>query len=405
METILLRLPARADGALQWALIDAGGAPRALHQGGAQELAAQAQGRRLLALAPGEQVLLTGVEIPSRSQRQLRRAVPYALEDELAQDVDELFFALGPRTGGRTPVAVVERGRMQAWVEGFQAWGLRPQALLPECLRLPLEPGRWTVLCEGERCLVRTGVTDGFYAERAWLAELLAAALQALEEETRPQGIALWSDGEAPPPGLDGLAVPVEVKAEGVRALEVLAATRERPPLDLLQEEFSQREALSRHLRPWRAVAVLAGLALLLAMLNRGLEIHRLSAEVKGLNEAITAVYREAFPEARRIVDPRVQMEQQLRSLKGAGESGQGGFLRLLDVVSAELAGSPNLQVTGLSYRDGRLDLSLSAPSAQSLDELRQRLAAKPGLQAELQSVSTEGETASGQLRLTRSTA
>lgn len=401
MQTLLLRLRTHDDEAQEWAVLEADGTVLSLQRGGLAELAPQAAGRRLCVLAPAEDVLVTQARIPSRSTRQLLKALPYALEDELAQDIDELHFAAGQRQGELTPVAVVDRGLLRSWLDRLRAAGLRPQTLLPELLSLPLEADAWAVLVEGDRALVRTGPLAGFATSTDLLADLLPPSLDGLDEAEHPRVVHLWTVEGGGAPNLEGLAIPVERETVPASGLTLLA--RGHPGargLNLLQGEFSPREDLSRNLRPWYAVAGLALAVVLVAFLLRSVELFQLDRAQNELNQAIDQLYRTTFPDARRIVDPRVQMEQQLRTLRGGQSQAASPFLTLLDEVSAQLAAQTQIQIRSLSFRSGRLDLTLAGPSPQALDTLRQRLAERPGLQAELQSVTTEGDLASGQLRV-----
>ena len=52
--------------------------------------------------------------------------MPYALEEQLADDIDDLHFAIGKRPSGlrRTPVAVITRSLMDQWLTGVKSNGL-----------------------------------------------------------------------------------------------------------------------------------------------------------------------------------------------------------------------------------------------------------------------------------------
>jgi general secretion pathway protein L len=115
--------------------------------------------RRLIVLVPGAEVRLAAVSVPARQPAKVLQAAPYALEDQLAEDVETLHFALGPRQpDGQWPVAVTSRARMNEWLKPFQERGLKPDAILPETLCLPAtEPGRWSALAEPDQITVRTG--------------------------------------------------------------------------------------------------------------------------------------------------------------------------------------------------------------------------------------------------------
>ncbi len=68
------------------------------------------QDRRVVILLPVEQLYLGLVAVQTKNRKQLEKAIPYALEDDLTQDIEDLHFALGKRTENREiPVAVISK--------------------------------------------------------------------------------------------------------------------------------------------------------------------------------------------------------------------------------------------------------------------------------------------------------
>src|SRR5579863_6538850 len=111
---LLIRLPRAPAENAAWLIADSRGA-----QDGPLSLAApRAAGRRVCLLVPGSDVLLTEPEVPVKAGARLAQLVPYALEEHLADDIEELHFALGKRSGDspRAPVAVVARSLLQEWL-------------------------------------------------------------------------------------------------------------------------------------------------------------------------------------------------------------------------------------------------------------------------------------------------
>lgn len=402
MQTMLLRLGSRDEA--EWAVLEgAPGTAITMDRGPLESAAAAAAGRRTLVLVPSDELLIRQVSIAARNQRQLLKAVPYALEDELADGIEGLHFALGKRGETGTPVAIVAQSRIEAWIERVQSIGIRPQGLIPDVLLIPFSPGQWSVLIEGEHALVRTGESAGFACEAWDLRDLLLASIEELPEEQRPSRLALHALGEHTPDlaGLD-LELEVEAVSEANRGLGVLAAGYQASlPLNLMQGRYSFRDEQRRAFRPWYAVAALLLAWITLLFVSRGFEYFTLKRQVTALTTQIEAVYREAFPEARRVVDPRAQMEQQLRALRGGAGANERDFLALLAETASLLTAQESVGITAVSYRGGRLDLTVTAPNPQVLDSLRQQISARPGVSAELQSVSASGDTASGQLRIT----
>src|SRR6202162_2135838 len=93
--TLLLRLPAPGQEDTEWLTIDEAGEPATARQRGPLSLAA-AVGRaaKVILIAPATQILLAEPELPPGSGARLARAVPFALEEQLTEDIDQLVLAL-----------------------------------------------------------------------------------------------------------------------------------------------------------------------------------------------------------------------------------------------------------------------------------------------------------------------
>ena len=112
-EVVFLRLhgPAAlaADTHAEWLTIDSSTLRHGNVQSGSLAQAAEAIGsRRATVLVPGADILLAEPVLPLKSSAKLAQVVPFALEEQLAADVEDLHFAVGKRDSRPgTPVAVV----------------------------------------------------------------------------------------------------------------------------------------------------------------------------------------------------------------------------------------------------------------------------------------------------------
>src|SRR5271169_4624706 len=133
-QLLLLRLPPPGQDETEWLTLDESGAPTPTRQRGPLSLAA-AVGRtgKVVVVAPSSQILLAEPELPPGSGAKIARAVPFALEEQLTEDVDQLSFAVGRRRpGGGTPVAVVSRAVLQGWLSALTGAGLDASAIYPD---------------------------------------------------------------------------------------------------------------------------------------------------------------------------------------------------------------------------------------------------------------------------------
>src|SRR5580704_10332049 len=133
-QTLLLRLPPPGQDETEWLLMDDDAEFATTRQRGSLTLAAAvSRSGKVVALAPAAQILLAEPELPPGSGVKLARAVPFALEELLTEDIDHLSFAIGRRrSGGGTPVAAVSRAVLQSWMSDLTAAGLEPSAIYPD---------------------------------------------------------------------------------------------------------------------------------------------------------------------------------------------------------------------------------------------------------------------------------
>lgn len=398
-ETLLIRLSEAPDEIVEYAVVDAGGRLLTQVQRGAPEtLAAQAAGRRTVLLVPGTDVSLFRVAVPTDNRQRMRRAVPYALEEQLADDVETLHFAVGSRgSDGRVDVAVAARERMDQWQAWCEAAGLEPATWHAETQLLPPADDAWIGLDDaaGDRLLLRGPDGSAYAIDRdSWPG--FGARLEA------PAQLRLLATGNGTDelPAVAGLTR--EAGAWAQHPLEHLAGGLGRSELiNLCQGDYSRQQQVGRLLRPWRAAAGLLAAALLLALVGQGLKLQRLEAREAELSARIEQLYRDTFPQAQRVVNARHQMEQQLLALRRAQGRDSLDFLGLLARSGEVFRAAEGVQLQGVSYRDGQLDVQLTARDLQSLDRLKQQLAAGGRLQVEIQSATAGGERrVEGRLRI-----
>lgn len=361
----------------------------AVQRGPLADLVGHAAGAQLLLIAPGEAVTLHRVPLPSQKRSTWARAVPYALEDQVAEDLETLHFAFSALADGAyLPVAVVAHDALRGWLNRCDQAGIAPVAVIPEPLLLPWRDGDWSVWLEPHRAVVRTGRWEGFAAERDLLELLLNQALVEASD-AKPQRLRVWGGS---PPTLAEADWELHREEGPTEPLQWLATVYQPTQvINLLQGVYSRQAHWGRWLRPWKAAAALAGVWLLIQGIAQVHEHWSLQRELATLRAEIEQAFKDAVPSATRIVNPRVQLETRLRELRPASTS-SGAFLELLSHGGQPLAGFPAVTLRGFSYRDGQLDLDLQGGDPAVLDQLRQQLNQQTGVQAEVRTTQREGQ-------------
>lgn len=389
-ERLLIRL--HADGQLSWLAQDAGGRVLSGTNAGAPPAATLARSQRIIVLVPSEHVVLLEADAVSTRRAQLAKAVPFALEDQLASPVEELHFAL-PDTiaGGRIAVAIVARATLRGWIDTLAQAGISADVMIPEALALAANAEKATLMIEPERALLRWSATHAVACDppalSQWLSLVAAPAAEVFDFRQAPRQ-----------------TLPITVSGYHERQLDALtflaAQLVREPELNLLQGEFA---ASHRHLplpQLWRRAALLAAAAVVLAIVYAAGDWLRLNRESDRLEDEQRAALRANLPELANVAgDPRQLMESALARMRG-GENGSG-LLALLDRIGPILAGTTRMSLKSVEYRNATLEIGLRAPDVPALDLVREQLT-NIGLHAEVTSANTSDKGVDGRLHISR---
>ncbi len=386
--TLLLREDSLEGDSWRWLRLDSTGQLQgSIHAGSLADAAGEAAGLRVVVLAPGKDCLLTRVNIPGRSRQKLLRAAPFALEEQLSDEVENLHFAVGvDMDEGEWPVAVINRAYMESLLEAFTDVGLDVQQVVPEMLAIPYAGNETSVLVENDVALVRTGSVAGYAVDSDNLGMLLA--LQKVDKDEQLPALHLYVRQDNLQPDTAGFMGETQVEAYSGDPLTVFAGGIDAKAINLLQGDYSRAGDWMRVLRPWRAAAALLVVGVLISNIVMGVDYYRLSRERDQLNAQIEETFRKALPETKRIVNPRVQMQQQLDSLQRRAGAG-GGFLSLLGLSGSVLKGMQGVEISAATFRAGRLDVDLTVANLQLLDQLKQALMQPGKLDVEIQTATT----------------
>jgi len=427
---LLLRLPRTPEEPATWLIASAAGAPLAATQSGPlAEAAAAAGGRRVCALVPGSDVLLAEPELPPRSGARLQQLVPYALEEQLADNIDELHFAIGRRAAdsNRTPVAVVGRTLMDEWLAALRGAGLQPDCLYADSELLPANPGQAVALLEEDTVFVRApgappvSLPIDALSEALAIAESAPRAAEGLPVTAAPPEATAADepDAGAAARGLilySGTAewqqhsAQVEEAHERFASLKVqllsdgpLALFAQQLPgtaaINLLQGSYAPRSARGAGLSAWRVAAVLLLALVALHVVGKAAELRVLKAKEHDVDTSIRDTFHRAMPAeaGTGTTDARRRMEQRLAALRNGG--GSSGLLGALQAVAQARGGSAGTSVQSLNFHDGLLELTLNAPDAASIDHLSQQLR-NGGWQADLIGGNTVGSAYQGRVQI-----
>lgn len=412
-ETLYIRLGSQAEETIHWLIaadepyeIIASGELSDANQ--LHELTEKASQRRVLGFVSGCDVSLKSLSVPAKSKKAQLAAVPYMLEDNLAQDVDDLFFAYANlptnEQGENCFVAVVDKNKMAQWLTWLDNANISCKALVPDFLALPLdvETSNGTAISVGEEVLLRQSQWQGVTVDES-LWEPVCASLypsSSIESESEIAPIklqaysALATSDKSP---IEVIAMPEELP------LALLAQHVSKQKFNLLQGEYQVKQKSNNNLMHWRWVAGIAVAVLLLNVTIKATQSYRLSDKIAAVDAQIIATYKKAFPKTKKV---RINtIKSQLKSkMVGIGNGAKNGaFLMMLEQLKPAFKAVPDLKPQTLKYDGKKQEIRIQAEAKdyQTFEKFGQ-LIEKSKMAVSQGSLNNKGDKVVGSLSITK---
>ena len=389
-------MPASPDApvreACRWVLRDPAGSVLRRGEG---PLAAMPRADSVQAVVPASMVLLAQVKVPSRNRRKMFQLLPYIVEEKLMYDPDSIHVAAGPQLpGGETVVAVIDKAWMKRVIGALQSAGLPPWKMWPETLMPAVPLGTWTVVWNGREGFVRTGMAsgqsvDGGNAEVPPLG-LLLAAKEAAEKGSAPRKINLQPAEGSDQPDLESWASQLGIKVEVSGAWDWSAAAYGMEKgVNLLQGEFAPARFEPDLRQRLRVPLILAGIIVALQLGGGLADWLMLNYEKRQLDADMQKTFRQAFPEAKVVVDAPLQMQRNLTELRHArGLSDPADFLPVLAKAAPVLSQPDTVTIQSMQYENGILRIDVQLRGSQTPEQMRGRFQSA-GMKADIEKVET----------------
>ena len=375
MEHLVIRL-SELRAAACWQAVDEHGALLPHRgKGELEQAAAMAEGRKVVLLVPAREVFRAHMELPARGRRAAVKGARYALEDQVAGDVEDMHFSFGPGSGNRLEVAAIDRGRLGDWLGRCSAAGLSPATAYGEGDALPGPPNASVALLEQDAVLVRNGGGQFVAAapeELPALADILCAGLA--DEDAAPFRLVihcepqLESAARQAMAGLDGREVELRLLESGVMAHMAAEALSGRG-VNLLQGEFRPRGKQRHSLRDL-ALTLLATALLYPACL--ALDGWRARNEHQAAAEAVETRLAGLMPDVAEREALRAEFPRRIAAADLSAATGSDDFLRL--VKALEDSGGEKARVLSLNYGNDAARVQLRAADMKTLEQTRRRM-------------------------------
>ena len=344
--------------------------------------------RSVSVLLPGSDVLLREVTIPEGAARQFSSMLPFIVEDDLAQDVDDLHIVILKKTNKTAQVAIVEHQKMVNWVEQLSEAGIQTKRFLPDVLALPFHQDGTTMVELNQQWLLRFSEYQGAIAESEWLPMLLEGLVTNSAKSLSDTEEAENEDVEGSKSYVLHRYSPCEINVANTKHIEeapelvmqLLAEGAFSSKVNLLSGKYRPQSSWRKHWRIWQKVILAFGLVTVAFVAQHITEVQKLEQHSIALRTESERIFRDVFPGKRKI--PTVSyLKSQMKNEEARLQGGSGGddLLAWMAELAPYLAKVPQVKLQSLKF-DGKRDelrLQASASDFPYFEKLTSELSAK----------------------------
>lgn len=366
-----------------------------------------AQAMECAILLPAEMMLYDRIQLPARSKRQALQALPFVVEEQLADDIEAVHLSVGERqAAGAWPVLAFNRNLMQQLFSLLVQYGVTPVSVIVDAEALALVSGELRIVLHGDRVLLRSeSMATAVEIENA---SLYLQMLEGSENYTRitivcepnnEQQRLLAQQWSTEFSALNEVVTSVNVIPDTLS--NYLFSSLQPGTINLLQGEYQLKRA-SVGLPWWQVVAAACVLALSGQVLLQASSGWYFNHKADRLVLAAENQYREWFPDAKKVTDPRKRLEGKLASSGNLADKDAFTFIfgKTVEALKAVSNGGV-MSIEQLRYEGKRseLELELKATSIEQLDKFKQALT-KAGLQADISSANASDAGILGRVKI-----
>jgi len=376
---------------------------------------------------PANAVLSSKVTLPGKQSRFIQQALPFAVEEQIAQDIEQVHLALGKKSKtSEHSVLSVDKALFRSFFEALVSEDVDfpLKAIHLDAETLPLASQALT-LCVSEKTILVKGKDErSISLLHANLIPYLDSLFLEPADESEEEGASSLS-------GEDVFGVKIYIELEQVEQAAMLIAQIEQypgvvveteqismsqfellcesyfrqnqAPINLCQSDFQVSSQSNGTWQKWRAVALIAGLGFLLQLgvfIGQGTYLEK---QADTIGQQALATYKKIVPNSSRVTVAKLaRIIKGKLNQKDTASNSDIGFLSLLGEAGYQFKNSKynaQLSFNSINYNEqrGELIMEMQAQSFEQLESLKKAIDGA-GLKAKISSAVQEKDYFRGRI-------
>lgn len=350
----------------QWrALVDDSAWEENYFNGDIEQLreAVQEESAPVCLLLPGEQAVVRSAPVENVDKKHLAKLLPYELEDQLIDSVDDLHFSFAAVEDDHVNLIYLGADSLTESLEELVSGSLDIQQIFPDYLLLQQQECAGVLLLEGEKVIAKFGMSNGFAIE----VNIAPIVLERLEEQLAFEEVSLnlVADDQDSLNILRSCLPDAWLNNENITINEregsywdVVDTSILSSSINMRSGNFARQLPFAKWWEAWKTSAYVAAASFVVAFVVTFGDYMVQKNEGKKIRSQIQQVYLQAVPNGR-----KGDEENRLKSLlkgKGSKSSEPTNLMQLLSGLSSSMNQQKDIKLSNFRYNGDQRELQVN---------------------------------------------
>lgn len=405
MENIFIRFYQKKD-LIEWVIPQK---DNILYHGTLKELAIECVNRYVIVLLPGSLVSYHQIELPNLSKDKLYKALPFALEDKLAEDISKLHFAVDVVSKGKNRIAVINIQIFKEYLDKLKQENINPDIIVSDdefIEQLAIQhKNKNIILIDKSSDLIHVASKDGSVLN--FSTDLLSNYLDILKSKEIFGDLDVeWilykcSLGEDLAKAISAqlnVITPEEISNDSIIFFSEEWKNIKRP-INLLQGDFKKSNKNYSNKILLTLNLIIMSFLLIIPLIGKIIIYTKYKNNFEIIDNAIKVEYKKIFPNDKDFVEPKIKISREIKKLE-KNQISISDFEKIINDFATKYSSFNNILVKKMIYQNKKLTVDVEAPNFAELDKFYQQLKTIQGIKTTEDMLSSQGEIFSGKINM-----
>ena len=397
----LIQLDTQSPNNSQWVSInDSGEFLHSVRKGNISEIDTGNKQNSVIIILPGEEIHHATLTLPIKSEKKLTKAIPFAMEDRLAEEIDKTHFAHKRLNNDHIQICAIDASKLNAFLQTLKSNNIHASAITSDTFCVPKIDKTITLLIDSSRILINNGFDKVFTFESIDIID----AVNIVNKDNNIRDIQIFISKED-----NSLLNKFDQLRESFRNVDVnilqnghfqkySQAIVNHNYIDLLQGKYKDKKDITQILKPWKKTASLFLLFISLLLINNLISIYSLNKYERELSAGFLNQYKYFNPRANSVSDPlRIISNIKNNNIEITYES---VFIEGLGFISDAIKNNNNVSLSSINFQNNNFNIRLQTPNVSVLDSIQRNIDRNSDYQAKILTTSQNDDVIESRIEI-----